>query len=261
MHYAIGDIHGGFDELMAVLEKIEKEDQEARFILLGDLVDRGEKVLETLHWAMEHVSEDGKFQCVRGNHEEEVLRWYFSWVKWRAMDEKRKRLGIKGNLLVPEPKTYYDFYDVAKENGFLDEEALLPYIEFMYSLPYHKKMKLQCANGEWKNFILVHGWYEFKEAEDSEEQMRSNIWSRTQEMSKIIFQLKKDTVIIHGHTPTISVSAVEKGGGRLTDRPGYILYRRGAVNIDCGCGYIRQLEGDVRLGAYCLETGEEYYSR
>ena len=51
MHYVIGDVHGCYDELAALLTIIERKDKAARFILLGDLIDRGPKVWEVLYWA------------------------------------------------------------------------------------------------------------------------------------------------------------------------------------------------------------------
>ena len=43
MHYAIGDVHGCFDELMLLIRKILKKDKDAKFILIGDLIERGPK--------------------------------------------------------------------------------------------------------------------------------------------------------------------------------------------------------------------------
>lgn len=54
MHYAIGDVHGCYDELMALLKTIEERDADARYIFVGDFIDRGPKVWETLMWAMDN---------------------------------------------------------------------------------------------------------------------------------------------------------------------------------------------------------------
>ena len=40
MHYAIGDVHGSYEELMTLLNKIESQDTDAQFIFVGDWVDR-----------------------------------------------------------------------------------------------------------------------------------------------------------------------------------------------------------------------------
>ena len=49
MHYVIGDIHGCYQDMIALLNKIESQDQDAQIIFVGDFIDRGpdvDKVLE-----------------------------------------------------------------------------------------------------------------------------------------------------------------------------------------------------------------------
>ena len=53
MHYVIGDVHGCYDEMIALLQKIEERDSEAIIYFVGDFIDRGPKVWEVLEWAME----------------------------------------------------------------------------------------------------------------------------------------------------------------------------------------------------------------
>lgn len=48
MHYVIGDVHGCYDEMTALLAKIESMDPEAEIWFVGDFIDRGPKVWETL---------------------------------------------------------------------------------------------------------------------------------------------------------------------------------------------------------------------
>ena len=82
----IGDIHGCYDELMKLLAELgyraSVEDgrntvshPEGRSIIfLGDLGDRGPKILETLSFVKD-LCEAGDALCVCGNHEEKLLRW------------------------------------------------------------------------------------------------------------------------------------------------------------------------------------------
>ncbi len=91
----IGDVHGCFDELMALLAqlnyKIEQntevfnpdnsvggysiENPENRTaIFIGDLVDRGPKSPEVLELVMQMVKEN-KAICVPGNHDDKLKRW------------------------------------------------------------------------------------------------------------------------------------------------------------------------------------------
>ncbi len=84
----IGDVHGCFDELQALLDRLgyrvtqtEGPDGNAfavshpegrRLVFLGDLVDRGPKVADCLRLAMDAVA--GGAICVPGNHENKLLR-------------------------------------------------------------------------------------------------------------------------------------------------------------------------------------------
>ena len=70
----IGDVHGCFDELLALLRKMEYQvnfskgkfcvshPSNRKVIFLGDLVDRGPKIKEVLHLAMD-MAEAGSAFC------------------------------------------------------------------------------------------------------------------------------------------------------------------------------------------------------
>ncbi len=80
----IGDVHGCFDELRELLTSLgyEISDDGAysvrapdgrKAVFLGDLVDRGPKITETLKLAMSMV-ESGAAICVPGNHDVKLMR-------------------------------------------------------------------------------------------------------------------------------------------------------------------------------------------
>lgn len=79
--YAIGDVHGRFDLLIGLLQKIEQDAEtrtedgrRARLVFLGDYIDRGEQsrqVLEALGQLAALNSPDLVF--LRGNHEAALL--------------------------------------------------------------------------------------------------------------------------------------------------------------------------------------------
>ncbi|MDR3123547.1 MAG: polynucleotide kinase-phosphatase [Treponema sp.] len=79
----IGDVHGCYDELCALLEKMAYTVDRAAFtalppegrraIFLGDLCDRGPKNPETLRLAM-NMTEAGSALCIPGNHDIKLLR-------------------------------------------------------------------------------------------------------------------------------------------------------------------------------------------
>lgn len=64
--YFIGDVHGCYDTLMQLLEKIQFNRQHDKLIFVGDLINRGPKSLEVLRF----VKGLGKSaQMVLGNHD------------------------------------------------------------------------------------------------------------------------------------------------------------------------------------------------
>lgn len=248
MHYVIGDVHGCYDELMALLCKIEAKDEDAQIIFVGDFVDRGPKVMDVLTWVMEHITPDGKYQTVRGNHEQLVIEWFAQFLLW--WDE----IKATGENL-PMPETHYDFWRQMANTNRLSPAKILPFIRFFENMPFSKKLEIQTAYGETITYRIVHAWYDRKEPEDSEKQRFCNIWERN-----FYGKSNMDEIIIHGHTPTIVRDYYARGMYIFGDAPGMVCYRPGAVNIDGGCCFSPfYSEYPCMLCAVCLETLEEFY--
>lgn len=69
-HYAIGDLHGCYDELMALLAKIQFEHGKDTLWLVGDIINRGPKSWACLQFVRKHES---SVQMVLGNHDLHLL--------------------------------------------------------------------------------------------------------------------------------------------------------------------------------------------
>jgi serine/threonine protein phosphatase 1 len=63
----IGDVHGHYDTLIALLDSIAPDSSDLIYFL-GDLIDRGPKSAEVVDFVMKN-----KYYCLRGNHEEMLL--------------------------------------------------------------------------------------------------------------------------------------------------------------------------------------------
>jgi len=77
--YAIGDVHGRLDLLEELLERIREHDlsrprRETSLVFLGDLIDRGPHSREVLQRVMRPGDIGMKVYCLRGNHEDLLLR-------------------------------------------------------------------------------------------------------------------------------------------------------------------------------------------
>lgn len=89
--YAIGDVHGRHDLLLALFKRIYDDamamadHRTVRVVLLGDYVDRGDdsaKVLDALERS--DTDESSSLICLRGNHEEAMLDFLNDPVRGRA---------------------------------------------------------------------------------------------------------------------------------------------------------------------------------
>lgn len=81
----IGDVHGLYDELIALLKRagwlldadgVPRHADKGRMLMfLGDLIDRGQQSLQVLRLVKKAV-EAGIARCVKGNHEAKLLRFW-----------------------------------------------------------------------------------------------------------------------------------------------------------------------------------------
>jgi protein phosphatase len=110
----IGDIHGCYDELVALLNRLgyAVEDRESgivveapagrKLIFLGDLVDRGPRTPDVLRLVMSMVAR-GQAMCVPGNHDVKLMR---------ALQGRKVTIshGLAESLaqLAPEPPEFRD---------------------------------------------------------------------------------------------------------------------------------------------------------
>src|SRR5215203_7177481 len=99
----VGDIHGCYDELIALLEKIGIGDDD-RIISVGDLITKGPKNKEVLELFMT----DARFSTVIGNHDLALRRkWNGEKVKLKAA-QKVTHKELKG-----EKEVYASFLNKA----------------------------------------------------------------------------------------------------------------------------------------------------
>ncbi len=122
--YAIGDIQGCLDELLTLLEQITFDPAEDKLWFAGDLVNRGPKSLETLHF-IQSLGEAAI--TVLGNHDLHLL----------ALAEGDKRYSSKFDTLLPilESEERSELLEWLRHRPLLHHDANLGYTLVHAGLP------------------------------------------------------------------------------------------------------------------------------
>lgn len=195
--YVMSDIHGMYDKFISMLEQINFSSNDQLYIL-GDILDRGDKPLETI----DYIRERKNISLLKGNHELMFQETY--------IDESNQFLWFCNG----GKNTCYDL-------GMRGYEYIENFYKYIKNLPY-----LEIID----NFILVHAGlylpnnYENLNIEQIIDLQEEDIcvWDRTiLESNKHI----KGYTIIIGHTPTQNIKNYEKAE---------IYKQEGLIDIDCG---------------------------
>jgi serine/threonine protein phosphatase 1 len=168
--FAIGDIHGCFDQLQILVEERIKIRQSDRLILLGDYIDRGYKSREVTDYILDLIQRGYDIIPLIGNHEAMMLE---------SIDNESH---ISGWLMNGGYETLFSFGIESPDK--LQEK----YLNFFRNLRYYFILD---------QFIFVHAGFNDDIADPLEDKYHM-IWSRRETYSNPFFSEK---VIIHGHTP------------------------------------------------------------
>ena len=69
----IGDVHGCYDELVALLENLSFDVEKDKVVFVGDLIGKGPESKKVIQYAI-----DLDAPSVRGNHEDVLIQYYRS---------------------------------------------------------------------------------------------------------------------------------------------------------------------------------------
>jgi serine/threonine protein phosphatase 1 len=191
--YAIGDIHGCYDQLKALLGLIA-QDQAAssfarrpRLIFLGDYVDRGPDsahVLEALRW----IKASPRFDAcmLMGNHEREMLNFIEAsadsrgWLSWGGM-ETLASYGVRPPAADAAPE------ELERARSELLQTMPASHLELLMGL------ELMTSVG---HYAFVHAGVRPDVALD-EQQEHDLLWIRDEFLSS---EEHFGKVVVHGHT-------------------------------------------------------------
>ena len=75
--YAVGDIHGRFDKLSALMDKIDIDFESDTLVFIGDYIDRGPQSFEVVEYLVDLKKRHPDTIFLKGNHED-LLEKYLS---------------------------------------------------------------------------------------------------------------------------------------------------------------------------------------
>ena len=232
-HYVIGDVHGHYQTLLALVDKLPSN---AKLIFVGDLIDRGSESKEVVKFVRE-----GNHLCVMGNHEEMLIEIFPDIVN--AYEENidfKYYLNIFNKGLLNTYLSYGVIKLVEGKPHKVDNfkkalELLNDDLDWMKKLPIC--LELDTKHRSQKPVVVSHAslgeFWKFRNVLSQKEAFKTNaLWNRKNPSSFIpIFNIFGHTTVAYG----------------VEVKPHY-------VNVDTGC--FSSSLGYGRLSAYCVETEE-----
>ena len=224
-HYVIGDIHGEYDMLIALVEKLP---QNARLIFVGDLINRGSQSREVVEFVRNNA-----FAVVRGNHEEYLLKYGKLFLK--NVESKRGYSAIWPYRNISSSLRSYGVLHKKSLRVIYNKEGIM---QLKNDMAWMAKLPLCFEMGYIKGYslpvVITHGsidkYWLFKDSDPDYFAFHALNNRYDPSSTAPIFN-------IYGHRPRNEV-----------------YFGSNFVSLDTGCG-----RGENRkLSAYCIETKEVF---
>ena len=231
--WAIGDVHGYADTLIALLDSLNLSSRD-RVVLLGDLVDRGPKSCEVIRIARENP----QIFSVLGNHEEMMLN-SFDVDNIETMTAQQTNWFYVGGRATNQ--SYID--EFTNSQGDIDDFDLRMRVgkdlAWLDSLPHHIVLD---------DFRLVHAGYSPWDGDLDLQSTDTLMWIRG-EFHNSITPVDEKRTVVFGHSTVLGFglkqTEIWKSEAELQNS------RPAAIGID-SCCYGGK---DPQLTALNLQTG------
>lgn len=220
---ALADSHGCFDKLMSLWKKLEVTENDL-VVFLGDYIDRGSQIIETIKWILEQSKKEN-FIFLRGNHEQMML------------DTFQGRMNKLTWFFNGGQATICALRKLKAE----DETFIERFLTFAENLPLSYSIKIG-----GRIFFFCHAGVNSRKPLE-EQSADFLLWAR----EKFFDTYDGDAVIISGHSP---VQAFKRFG--VTDNPRPVkLSDKNVVLLDTG-SFMRS----GKISAVDILTGEYWQS-
>ena len=232
--WAIGDVHGYADTLLALLDSLNLSSRD-RVVLLGDLVDRGPRSCEVIRIARENP----QIFSVLGNHEEMMLN-SFDVDNIETMTAQQTNWFYVGGRATNQ--SYID--EFTNSQGDIDDFDLRMRVgkdlAWLDSLPHHIVLD---------DFRLVHAGYSPWDGDLDLQSTDTLMWVRG-EFHNSITPVDEKRTVVFGHSTVLGFglkqTEIWKSETELKNS------RPAAIGID-SCCYGGK---DPQLTAFNLQTGD-----
>ncbi len=232
--WAVGDVHGYADTLLALLDSLNLSSRD-RVVLLGDLVDRGPRSCEVIRIARENP----QIFSVLGNHEEMMLN-SFDVDNIETMTAQQTNWFYVGGRATNQ--SYID--EFTNSQGDIDDFDLRMRVgkdlAWLDSLPHHIVLD---------DFRLVHAGYSPWDGDLDLQSADTLMWIRG-EFHNSITPVDEKRTVVFGHSTVLGFglkqTEIWKSEAELENS------RPAAIGID-SCCYGGK---DPQLTAFNLQTGD-----
>lgn len=179
----IGDVHGNYDKLMNLWNKIDYKDEDF-LIFLGDYIDRGNKSIECLEFVMDLVKNHKNIHALMGNHEL-FMQDYFKSNSFTGMDD------FMDGWLMPNNGGKVTLHAL-KELYKKDSERALKILDFVNNLDVY--------NEDIEGVFFVHAGIDPTRS-FHHQRIEDMVWIREECYN---YYNDKNTTLVVGHTPVQS---------------------------------------------------------
>jgi len=229
MTYIIGDVHGEYKSLLALVKKLPLK---SKLIFVGDLVDRGKQSKEVIAFIRKN-----KYACVLGNHDQMMLEYCKNFIEKYPSFSFRDSISLWLKNGGKETLLSYGLIRIDKCDGkilLLENEKNLQLLKedigWLESLPLYLELELK---KEHKTIVISHApiadvWMFRNDAKKQKIFKEYALWNRNNpKENSDIFNIFRHNVI----------KKVDLG--------------KHYINVDTGCHYVK--DGYGILSAYCIE--------
>ena len=155
--YVIGDLQGCYDELTALLEKIQYDENQDHLWFVGDIVNRGPKSLACLRF-VKKMCEKGRADMVLGNHDFHLLAAYSGLKKFVTKSDTLRDILDAHDVdeLIDWLRHQPLLVTHSKHNAVMVHAGIPPNWSITEAQQYADEVHARLKQDDWQDYIVNH---------------------------------------------------------------------------------------------------------